>query len=317
MLTAATTLPSESPPSTRDTDAARSPTVRVRHKIAPLRSLFWRIFLWFWLAALLLVGAVTATIYLTDPEQFFPRAPFVPLQMIDRLAGESVAVFERSGPGALREYLTRLPSGPEASGLPPRARFDNAYLFDAGTGSELAGQALRIDTRELVARTVSSPDLQMERRIGRMYMARTVPGGEHTAGRYVFILSMPRSSLLLPTTPQAAFELAAAIIVSALGCYWLTRHVLLPLRQLQAATRSLAEGDLRARVGASGTLARRQDEFSVLASDFNEMAARIEGLLARTETPHRRHFARTRHPVDAAQRGFEPRFSQNRRRRAQ
>ena len=83
----------------------------------------------------------------------------------------------------------------------------------------------------------------------------------------------------MPTTPQVSFELAAAVLVSALVCYWLARSVVAPLRQLQAATRKLAEGDLGTRVGSTGSLAGRQDEFSVLASDFNEMAARIQDLL--------------------------------------
>ena len=243
-----------------------------------MQSLFWRIFLWFWLAALLLAGAVSATVYLTDPDQFFPRSRFVPMQMIDRLAHGSAAAFERGGQPALRAYLDTLPRRPEAEGLPSQSHFDDAYLFDATTARELSGQSPRVDARDLVARTRRSPDLQLERHVGRMYMAYAVDSAAG-AGRYVFLLGMPRSSLLQPTTPQAAIELGAAVLTSALVCYWLTRHLLSPLRQLQAATRRLAEGDLGARVADAGDLARRQDEFGVLAGDFNEMAARIEELL--------------------------------------
>ena len=279
MLTAAATLPSERPPRAQEAGADTLPTVRVRRKVAPMHSIFWRIFLWFWLAALLLAGAVAATVYITDPDQFFPHSQFVPLQMIDRLAEESARIFERSGSAGLRDYLAGLPRSAEANGLPSRAHFDHAYLFDVDSGRELAGQTPQIDHRELVTRAASSADLQMDRRIGRMYMAHAVPGDAAAGARYVFLLSMPRSSLLLPTTPQVSFELAAAFIVSALVCYWLARSVVAPLRQLQAATRKLAEGDLGTRVSATGSLAGRQDEFSVLASDFNEMAARIEDLL--------------------------------------
>ncbi len=244
-----------------------------------MRSIFWRIFLWCWLAALLLASAVAATIFLTDPGQFFPRSGFLPLRMLDRLAGESVAVYERSGPDALREFLTGLPRRAETQELPPQARLDHAYLFDAATGRELAGQVTQNDPRELVSRAAASNDLQLERRVGRLLMAHAVSGGAGDGRRYVFFWSMPRSSPLLPTTPQAAFELAAALVVSALVCYWLARYVVSPVRQLQAATRQLAEGNLGARVMTSGSLAGRRDEFSVLASDFNEMAARIEDLL--------------------------------------
>ncbi len=279
MLTAAATLPSEPSPLAKRIAAPPLATVRDRRKAAPMRSIFWRIFLWFWLATLLLAGAVAATVYFTDPDQFFPHSQFVPLQMIDRLAGESVAVFERSGPDGLRDFLTGLPHGAEANGLPSRAHFDHAYLFVADSPRELAGQTPQIDHRELITRAAASADLQLERRIGRIYMAHAVNDGAAPPRKYVFLLSMPRSSLLLPTTPQVSFELAAAFIVSALVCYWLARSVVSPVRQLQAATRKLAEGDLGVRVGASGSLAGRHDEFGVLANDFNEMAARIEDLL--------------------------------------
>ena len=202
MLTAAATLPSDPSPSARRTTAFPLSTVRARRKLAPMRSIFWRIFLWFWLAAVLLAGAVAATVYFTDPDQFFPRSQFVPLQMIDHLAGESVAVFERSGPEGLHEFLTGLPHGAESNGLPSRAHFDHAYLFAEGSDRELAGQTPQIDHRELIARAASSADLQLERRIGRMYMAHAVGDGATPPRKYIFLLSMPRSSLLLPTTQK-------------------------------------------------------------------------------------------------------------------
>ena len=66
------------------------PTFRAGRR--PMRSVFWRIFLWFWLAMLLLAGAVAATIYLTDPNEFFPRQLSVPLQRLDRLAASRVEI---------------------------------------------------------------------------------------------------------------------------------------------------------------------------------------------------------------------------------
>ena len=280
MPTAAATFPSESTPAVGQASPRLLTGAHAHQKTAPFRSFFWRIFFWFWLAALLLAGAVGTTVYLTDPDQFFPRSQFVPLQMIDRLAAESAALYERDGPAALGSFLASLPSATAASGMPARARFDNVYLFDADTGQELAGQRPRIDPKNLVDRSKSSADLQLERHIGRIYMARATHGGSGASSRpYVFVLSMPRASLLLPTTPQVAFELAAAVITSALVCYWLARQVVSPLQQLQAATKRLAEGDLGARVAAAGTLTGRQDEFGVLACDFDEMATRIEGLV--------------------------------------
>ena len=90
---------------------------------------------------------------------------------------------------------------------------------------------------------------------------------------------MPRSSALVPTTPQAWLQYAAALATSALVCYGLTRYVVAPVRKLQAATRRLAAGDLRARVSPTPAFSHRKDEFSELARDFDEMAMRIDDLL--------------------------------------
>ena len=243
----------------------------------PMRSLFWRIFLWFWLATMLLAAAVAATVYITDPDQFFPHWRYVPLQRIDQLAAGSVAMFEEKGTPALHDYLTHLPQTPASAHLTNRTHFDRAFLFDADTGRELSGQPLPTDTRELVDRANGSADLQLERLLTEALMARSVrgPGGRP----YVFLLAMPRSSFLLPTTPQVWLQIAAALATSALVCYWLARNVVAPVRRLQAAARRLAGGDLAARVSTTPAFTRRRDEFSELARDFDEMAAQIENLL--------------------------------------
>ena len=244
----------------------------------PMRSLFWRIFLWFWLAMLLLAAAVATTVYFTDPDQFFPRWRYVPLQRIDQLANGSIAIFEASGARALHDYLTHLPQSPDSARLTTRTRLDRAYLFDADSGKELSGQPLPTDTYELVGRARDSVDLQLERLYTEALMARAVrsPGSGRS---YVFMVTMPRTSALVPTTPQAWLQYAAALVTSALVCYALTRYVVTPVRKLQAATRRLAAGDLRARVSSTPAFSHRKDEFSELARDFDEMAMQIDDLL--------------------------------------
>ena len=281
MLTAATAT-------SRDAAVAASPVgpevqiARVRPSPGvgngPLRSVFWRIFLWFWLAMLLLASAVAATVYVTDPDQFLPLWRYVPLQRIDQLAAESVAVFEEKGAGALHDHLTRLPQSPASARLTNRTHFDHAYLFDADTDQELSGQSVVTDTHELIARTRDSVDLQIERLFMKVLMARSVHG-PRDARPYVFLLVAPRPSFLLPTTPQVWLQFAAALVTSALVCSWLARNVVAPVRKLQAATRRLAGGDLGTRVCSTPAFSHRRDEFSELAHDFDEMAARIEGLL--------------------------------------
>ena len=247
-----------------------------------IRSVFWRIFLWFWLAMLVLAAAVTFTVYLTDPDQFFPRLHSVPLRQIDQLGRESVARYESGGAAALRAFLTRAADGAGLGEQTPQARFDGVYLFDIQTGRELSGQTPPPGAETVVRRTRDNSDLQLERLLNKLLMARAIESSAAAAGsapRYAFMLSMPRTSLLLPTTGQLWLHLLAALVTSGLVCYWLAQYVIAPVRNLQNAARRLAGGDLSARVSTSRALAGRHDEFSELASDFDEMAVRIENLL--------------------------------------
>ena len=243
------------------------------------RSVFWPIFLWFWLAMLLLAAAVAGTIFVTDPDEFFPHRFNIPLQRLDRLAAGSVEIYEQSGSAALRAFLKDLPQPPVAPGHSVRSRLERGYLIDLQTRRELSGLPLPTDPGELVGRAEESADLQLERLLTEVLLARPVTSPQ-SGHRYVFLLVRPRTSFLLPTTPQVWWQIAAAVITSAAFCYWLTRYFVGPVRRLQTAARRLADGDLRARVGASPTLMHRNDEFSELAVDFDDMAARIEDLLA-------------------------------------
>lgn len=61
-------------------------------------------------------------------------------------------------------------------------------------------------------------------------------------------------------------------------CYGLARYVVKPILELRSATQNLASGNLGIRISREWLL-RRGDEFSELATDFNDMASRIENLV--------------------------------------
>ena len=272
------------PPTRTEPAAATSPAVAAAgvapaHRMPVIRSVFGRIFLWFWLAMLVLAAAVTATVYLTDPDQFSPRLHSLPLQEIDRLGQESIAQYESGGSAQLRVFLTSAPHGAGFGEQTPQSHFDGAYLFDIQTGRELSGQTPPPGAAAVVQRTRDNTDLQLERLLNKLLMVSAVKNPAGGAPRYAFMLSMPRTSLLLPTAKQWWLHLAAALLTSGLVCYWLAQYVIAPVRNLQSAARRLAGGDLSVRVSTSQALAHRHDEFSELARDFDEMAARIENLL--------------------------------------
>lgn len=73
-------------------------------------------------------------------------------------------------------------------------------------------------------------------------------------------------------------QLAFALIVSGVMSLFLTWSLVRPIDKLRQTVRSFAHGTLSVRTSASVT--RRVDELGELGRDFDEMANRLEGLLA-------------------------------------
>jgi two-component system sensor histidine kinase CpxA len=75
---------------------------------------------------------------------------------------------------------------------------------------------------------------------------------------------------------------AFALFISGVVCWWLARYVSKPVERLQTSARSLAAGNLEARVGEE--FSRRKDELGVLARDFDTMADHVRNLIASKES---------------------------------
>ncbi|MDY6949213.1 MAG: ATP-binding protein, partial [Pseudomonadota bacterium] len=89
-----------------------------------------------------------------------------------------------------------------------------------------------------------------------------------------------------PLSPLQASDVrlvvfAFALVISGLVCWWLARYISKPLERLQSSARSLAAGNLEARVGEE--FSSRRDELGVLARDFDVMADHIRMLIASRE----------------------------------
>ncbi|MES1256889.1 MAG: ATP-binding protein [Acidobacteriota bacterium] len=66
-------------------------------------------------------------------------------------------------------------------------------------------------------------------------------------------------------------------VAGGIFCYFISRHLTIPLRKLSDAAAGIAEGRLETRVDPS--LKKRNDEIAALARNFDRMAARIESLI--------------------------------------
>jgi two-component system sensor histidine kinase CpxA len=251
-----------------------------------LRSLFLKVFLWFWLAMSLVVGVFALTIHLTWPRHDPHPPQFVEGVMVAYSQGAAEA-FERGGPAALDSFQRHV----------EREAHVRARMFDA-TGAELAAADATEDERELAARVIRKGGMASKVMRDTAIEARAV-NASGDGGRYAFVATLPLGPqmpppdgrpaplLRLPPGPlnfllgDTALALAARVLAALLTagvlCYMLARYIVSPVLKLRAVTRQLTEGDLSARVGP--LMGKRHDELADMGRDFDAMAARIEALL--------------------------------------
>ena len=225
-----------------------------------MTSLYWRIFLSFWLAlALILVGTVSVVVN-GEQQRRFAQA----YVLRSELYAQATEAFETGGPEGLRTWLTGI-KRPEIS--------SRTFILDY-TGRELLGRAVPDALRDpledarlanATIRGIGGP-LMLVGPDGKTFQVVIGPlrSGPHLFGE----LEMPQVSTA---------TLFIALVVSAVVCFFLARYLVSPVDQLRRATRQIASGDLDVRV--STKLKGRNDELGLLASDLDTMSERVRNLL--------------------------------------
>jgi len=227
------------------------------------RTLFLKIFLYFWLAAALMIGSQNIIYLLTvssDPNPERRRGAFG--EALNLYAESAVQVYDSEGPGAFNEYAdrSRKVAGSEID------LFDaQGHPLTAPNSDEAASVASEIHaTHEHVSHMTS---------LGRLTWGREVvtPSGN----TLIFV-----TRLRQPYQPRGIPPLGIAVAILAAGgvAYLLAFYLTSPLKKVSATVRAFAEGNLEARVSPS--LGNRRDELADLGREFDHMAERIEGLIS-------------------------------------
>jgi signal transduction histidine kinase len=73
------------------------------------------------------------------------------------------------------------------------------------------------------------------------------------------------------------FAAIAMLLLASLFSLWLAYHIASPIHSIQSDARSVATGDLKARV--TPAVSKRHDELAALAIDFDSMVDRLEALI--------------------------------------
>ncbi len=216
------------------------------------RTLFSKILIWSALAQLVIVGSIGAliTYYIPESEDAVNNAWSL-------YAHDAVMLYEKMGPEALQDFLTRTGEDTLLQ-LQLALAKPGATCAPADMGAEIADSG----------KTGGGGD------------TTTIETGGSDGAYCLTVHAKPGG---LPDSPESrrsrfqiamGFELLSCVALSFLIARYLAR----PISELRRVSAQLARGDLGARVGAK--FAGRKDEAAELVREFDQMAERLAALIA-------------------------------------
>jgi two-component system OmpR family sensor kinase len=223
-----------------------------------MHSLFLRIFVLFWLAMALIVGASIATTFTIAAREY--ESP--ELQRRPNAAIQASEVLDRGGIGALQTWL-------QAN---KNSIADRDVFIIGPDGRDILGRHIP----DFAARRLEAINRDAGTPSGNYRPSRAAPQIVAADGTLYTVLFAPRRPSIFGALSLPAISLTIlgiALIVSAITSWWLAQHLSAPIRRIQAGARALASENLNIRV--SDGLEGRKDELAVLARDFDAMADQL------------------------------------------
>jgi two-component system sensor histidine kinase CpxA len=225
------------------------------------QSLYAKIFLWF-CATIILTLLVTLASAALLGSQPFGRRWMATTQ--DLYAHTAIDFYESGGGASLQRYLDLLASSSTVKG----------QLLD-DEGRDVLGHPVSPDGAAVLAQAKRTGESTMG--LGRVWSAASPV---RDAGRsYTFLMVVHPSRAAFDGTFARSMlpRLALGILLVALCCLLLARHITRPILVLERAATELASGSLTVR--ALPQIAGRKDELARMASAFDHMAERIQTLI--------------------------------------
>jgi signal transduction histidine kinase len=229
--------------------------------------LFWKIFLWFWGAMLIVNCAIVFSVFsirsIPDQDRFnqFTEA------MMSLQARKTAEMFESQSREAFAGYLRDF--GKTA---------DMHFGLYRADGSDVLGGPTDDATRLWITEAAQDEKARFPRNAGPPLMLQGTTGP--SGARYVLWAeraSLPFVHFLRAGIGTQTLRLCAVALAVALVCLALAHYIAAPILHLQSVSRRIARGELSARVRARMTGGK--DEIADLSRDFNFMAEQVETLL--------------------------------------
>ncbi len=239
----------------------------IRNLVRP--SLFWKIFLWFWLATLITLTSVIFLYSLSGHDN----------KLVPASDEEAKQLRQAAINIQLRKIIDEYQTGRLLTLNKVPEDLNNTYIIDKNgedlTGKEVPDVLYHLSSFYRNRNTPAMVIVDNEAFIG--------PEVVFNRGNYYLLFLREKSPHQFTTVVSylyhsiSTWHLLLALGISALVCIALTWYLTRPIHQLQKTTQAFARGDLSAR--AQRYLGKRQDEFADLAEDFDLMAERIERII--------------------------------------
>ncbi len=241
----------------------KSKVFRFRDHV-PVHRLFLKIFSWFWVTALVIIGILFVGRRVMDLRPTDSSSMYT--SVASMVAAEAAHAYESGGPGEFTRFANSLAGGHK----------NQVFLLDEFNKDVLARaiskDALRLANQTGKDQLVTKYIPLFERIAAYKFVSRS--GRPYTFVIYEHSLGLNLTGALL--SEGIPFLLGLLFVVTAL-CFWLAYHIATPIHSIQSAARRVAQGDLSARVPHAVSL--RRDELAALAMDFDSMVERIETLI--------------------------------------
>ncbi|KTD20793.1 sensor histidine kinase CpxA [Legionella lansingensis] len=228
-----------------------------------MRSLYWKIFLSFWLATILII---ITTAWVTSEIAQKSSIPARERVFMDSYATAAVATFESGRHVALKKWLNHIGA----------SRKMTLYLLSSNgeiVGNQSPPAVVKQISNNLVAEDLDEGVLKF----GDIIVSHEILSTSGKAYRLVAVSEKPLAHFVEIPWAGLTIRLAIAIIISGLICYLLSIYLTQPLRSLRMAAKSIATGQLSTRVGRFK--GHRRDEIAELSGEFDRMAEQLETIV--------------------------------------
>jgi len=223
-----------------------------------VRSLFWKIFLGFWLTLVVMSAAVGVVVHLYQQARLADMADVANSPRAELAVASLATALEYGGPDEVAALVRQWPG-----------RRPLRILVVDEQGRDLLGRPVPAgalaQARAQAAQPDAGPGVRQARAPDGARYVLFLPRAEGRPARRHASLS-PRDTFYI----RLAMALLAGVVFSGVLAWYLSR----PLGHLRRATHRLAEGHLDARVAPQ--VGRRRDEIGELGRDFDHMAGRLQ-----------------------------------------